>query len=227
MSWVPVIAKKDTRFHKPIPPAARLCLTLHYLAYGGSQQSLSFAYRIAKSTISNVIDETCLALWNCLKEKYLRPPKTSENWKRIAKDFFDKWNLPHCIGAIDEKHIRIKPPINSGSLFYNYKGYFSMALMAICGARYVFTLVDVGSYGFNNDSGIFRKSAMGKAFFNQKMNIPNPDYMSFSPSLGIVPFLLVGDEGFPLQDWLMRHNAGQWIQRMKLYSINDYHRHVE
>ena len=67
----PVIVKKDTRFCKAIPPAERLCLTLHYLAYGGSQQSLSFAYRIAKSTISNVIDETCLALWNCLKEKYL------------------------------------------------------------------------------------------------------------------------------------------------------------
>ena len=211
MLWVPVIAKKDTRFRKPIPPAARLCLTLHYLAYGGSQQSLSFAYRIAKSTISNVIDETCLALWNCLKEKYLRPPKTSEDWKRIAKDFFDIWNLPHCIGAIDGKHIRIKAPINSGSLFYNYKGYFSMALMAIYDARYVFTLVDVGSYGSNNDSGIFRKSAMGKAFFNQKMNIPNPDYMSFSQSFGIVPFFLVGDEGFPLQDWLMRPYAGQGI----------------
>ena len=67
-----VIAKKDnTRFRKAIPPAERLCLTLHYLGNGGSQQSLSFAYRIAKSTLSNVIDETCLALRNCIKEKYL------------------------------------------------------------------------------------------------------------------------------------------------------------
>ena len=106
----PVIAEKDTRFRKAIPPTKRLCLTLRYLAYGGSQQSLSFAYRIAKSTISNAIDETCLALWNCLKEKYLRPPKTSEDRIRIANNFFDIWNLPHCIGAIDGKHIRIKAP---------------------------------------------------------------------------------------------------------------------
>ena len=83
----PVIAKKDTRFRKAIPPAERLCLTLHYLAYRGSQQSLSFAYQIAKSTISNVINETCLALRNCLKGNCLRPPKASEDWKRIAKDF--------------------------------------------------------------------------------------------------------------------------------------------
>ena len=161
----PVIAKKDTRFRKAIPPAERLCLTLHYLAHGGSQQSLSFAYRIAKSTIGNVIDETCLALWNCLKEKCLRPQKTSEDWKRIAKNFFDIWNLLHCIGAIDGKHITIKAPINSGSLFYNYKEYFSMALMVICDVRY---LVDVGSYGSNNNNGIFRKSAMGKHFLIKK-----------------------------------------------------------
>ena len=104
----PVIAKKDTRFCKAIPPAKRLSLTLHYLEYDGSQQSLSFAYRIAKSAISNVIDEICLPLWNCLKEKYLQPLKTSEDWKWIAKDFFDIWNLPHCIGAIDGRHIRVK-----------------------------------------------------------------------------------------------------------------------
>ena len=86
-----------------------------------------------------------------------------------------------------------------------------MALMAICDARYVFTLADVGSYGSNNESGIFRKSPMRKAFFNQKMNIPNPDYMSFSQSFGILPFFLVGEEGFPFQDWLMRTYVGQGI----------------
>ena len=74
-----------------------------------------------------------------------------------------------------------------------------MALMAICDARYVFTLVDVGSYGSNNDSGIFRKSAMGKAFFNQKMNIPNPDYMSFSQSFGIVLFFWLVTRVFPFK----------------------------
>ena len=86
-----------------------------------------------------------------------------------------------------------------------------MNLMAICDARYVFTLVDVGSYGSNNDSGVFRKSAMGKAFLSQKMNVPQPYYLSDSRSYGIVPYFLVGDEGFPLQEWLMRPYAGQGI----------------
>ena len=83
----PVIVKKDTRFCKAIPPAKRLSLTLHYLEYDGSQQSLSFAYRIAKSAISNVINEICLPLWNCLKEKYLQPLKTLRIGNGLQKTF--------------------------------------------------------------------------------------------------------------------------------------------
>ena len=207
----PMITKKDTRLRKAIPAQERLCLTLHYLAYGGSQQSLCFPFRIAKSTICKIIHETCLAIWNGLKDKYLRPPKTADDWKRISNGFNGIWNLPHCIGAIDGKHVAMKCPLNSGSLYYNYKGYFSSILMAICDARYVFTLVDIGSYGSNNDSGVFRNSVMGKAFFNGEMNLPVPEIIVESPSLGNVPYYIVGDEAFPLQPWLLRPFPGQGI----------------
>ena len=207
----PVISKKDTNFRKAISTSERLCVTLHYLAYGGTQQSLSFSFRIAKSTISEIINETCAAIWECLKEQYARPPRTTEDWKNIVKDFYEIWNLPHCIGAIDGKHIRIKAPANTGSLYFNYKGFFSVILMAICDARYVFTFVDIGSYGSNNDSGVFRKSAIGKAFFNGEMNLPNPEFIENYQAYGNIPYYLVGDEAFPLQSWLMRPYPGQGI----------------
>lgn len=165
----PKIQKKDTRFRKSISPSERLCLTIHYLAYGNSQQSLSFSYRLGRSTVSEIIRETCEAIWEGLNERYCMPPTTKEHWKQISKEFEDIWNLPHCIGAIDGKHIAMKSPLNSGSLYFNYKGYFSLILMAICDAHYVFTLVDIGSYGSNNDSGVFRNSQMGKAFFDNRM----------------------------------------------------------
>ena len=80
----PVIAKKDTKFRKAISESERLCLTLHYLAYGKAQQSLSFSFRIAKSTISNIVNETCAAIWECLQQQYLRPPKTSDDWQVVS-----------------------------------------------------------------------------------------------------------------------------------------------
>ena len=74
-----LITKKDTPFPKAISPAELLCLTLHYLGYGGSQQSLSFSFQIAKSIINNIINKTCLAVWDCLKEQYVHPPKPTDD----------------------------------------------------------------------------------------------------------------------------------------------------
>ena len=128
----PIISKEDTRFQKAIPSAERLCLTLHYLAYDGSKLSL-FSFRIAKPTICSIVNETCMSLCmqshlGCLSEQYVWSPRTSDDWKRITKDFENIWNLPHCIGAIDGKHVSIKSQLKSGSLYYNYKGFFSMIL---------------------------------------------------------------------------------------------------
>ena len=90
-------------------------------------------------------------------------PKTVNNIREISRGFEDLWNLPHCVGAIDGKHVNMKCPNNSGSLYYNYKGFFSLVLMAICDSHYNFTLVDIGDYGGNNDGGVLSHSDIGKA----------------------------------------------------------------
>ena len=164
-----MILKQDTVMRKAIQPAERLSLTLHHLAYGDSQLSNSFQFRVGKSTVSGIICETCSAIWNGLNHEYLNPPSTSQDWKKIAAKFERLWNLPHCIGAIDGKHVAMKCPLKSGSLYYNYKGWFSLVLLAVCDARYAFTLVDIGSYGSCNDSGIFSYSVMGQAFAGTNM----------------------------------------------------------
>lgn len=46
------------------------------------------------------------------------PPTNEESWLRIADEFEEKWNFPHCIGAIDGKHVVIQVSSFSEFIFY-------------------------------------------------------------------------------------------------------------
>ena len=51
-------------------------------------------------------------------------------------------------------------------MYHNYKGTFSIVLLAICDVKYHFTLVDVDQYGSNNGSGVLTGLKISGAFEN-------------------------------------------------------------
>ena len=204
------ITKKTTRFRKPLSAEERLVITLRFLATGESQQSLTYAFRVGKATISKVIAETCDAIYLSLGD-YIQCPSNAEEWRNVASQFEDRWNFPHAIGAIDGKHIRIECPKKTGSLYHNYKGFFSIVLLAICDANYCFTLFDLGSYGSNNDSGILSHSEMGERFDCEEMNLPDPEPLP-GCNYEKLPYFLLGDDIFPLKFWIIRGYGGSNLE---------------
>ncbi|XP_008188347.1 protein ANTAGONIST OF LIKE HETEROCHROMATIN PROTEIN 1-like, partial [Acyrthosiphon pisum] len=125
-------------------------------------------------------------------------------WKTIADRYNELWNLPNCVGSIDGKHIRIKAPVNSGSSFFNYKGYFSIVLMATADADGKFITIDVGEYGRNSDSKVFKESAFGQLLFKKKLNLPENACLPHEENDPTFPYYFVADEAFPLLDNVMR-----------------------
>ena len=62
------------------------------------QVSLSFNFRLGKSTVCSVLRETCEVLWTVLGKEYVRAPVSVAEWEEISRDFLLKWNFPNCIG---------------------------------------------------------------------------------------------------------------------------------
>ena len=123
-----------------------------HLSQGSSFAFIASSFKLGRETVRKIVLETCEAIWTKLSPFYV--PEPSENdLTEIAEDFWNDWNLPNCVGAIDGKHIAIKCPPKSGSSFFNYKKFFSIVLLAVSDAKYVFTYIDCGAYGSQSDGG--------------------------------------------------------------------------
>lgn len=197
-----------------IEPAERLALTLRYLATGSSQVSLSFNFRMGRSTVCGILKETCEAIWTALKQEHVRVPSCEAEWVGISKQFEQIWNFPNCIGAIDGKHIVIQAPINAGSTFFNYKGTHSIVLLAVCDAHYRFTFVDLGEAGRHSDGGVLANSEFGQAFENGALAIPDPRPLTGTTQPAL-PLVIVADAAFPLKENMLRPYPGKNLSEDK------------
>ncbi|XP_050064147.1 uncharacterized protein LOC126552987 [Aphis gossypii] len=145
-----------------------------FLGTGDSYQSIAFSFRLRHSTVQSIVLEVCSAIISKLKEEYLSI-LSEEDWKRIAKEFWDIWISPIA------RCIRRKTRV----------------LLALVDAQYKFLAVDIGAYGKNSDGGILSNSNLGKSLERNKLNIPNDQYLSDTNEK--LPLVIIGDEGFPLK----------------------------
>lgn len=189
------------------------------MSSGTPFRRLAYSFRIGKSTIATIVGDTCQAIWNCLQNIHI-PLPTSDMFKKIAQDFYTKWGFPHCIGSMDGKHIRIKCPPNSGSMYFNYKHFFSINLLAVTDANYKFITVDIGAYGKDSDGGVLSNSKFQKCIENETFNIPKEEKL---PNSNIIaPYVFIGDEAFPLRSYLMRPYPRNQLQDSHKKAVFNY-----
>ncbi|CAI6375883.1 unnamed protein product [Macrosiphum euphorbiae] len=133
------------------------------------------------------------------------PELTSqEQWIDIANKFYKKTNFPNCIGAVDGKHIRLD-------------------------AEYCFTTIDVGAYGREGDSTVFKECPFGRKLYSEELNLPEPVCLpntTDSPQ----PFVIVADEAFGLHKNLLRPYPGRGLndkRKIFNYRLSRARRYVE
>ena len=107
-----------------------------------------------------------------------------------------------------------------GYFLFILLGTHSIVLVAVCDARYQFTL-EIGSSGRNADGGVFAESEFGKALENNNLHFPPPGSLPKKPT-DRCPYLFTADDAFPLKKWLMKPHLGKFLSEEKKYLIIVY-----
>jgi len=125
----------------------------------------------------------------------------------VASEFSEQWNFPNCAGALDGKRVLLQAPMNSGSLYYDYKQQFSVVLLALVDAHYRFLYIDVGANGRMSDAGVFSNSKLSGALENNDLKFPPASALPGTTTGA--PFVVVADDAFPLKTYMLKPYPGR------------------
>lgn len=138
-------------------------------------------------------------------------PSTEEQWLSVAEGYNRKWNFPNVLGSMDGKHVTLQSPKNSGSDYFNYKGFFSIVLFAIVDSDYSFIYVSAGCQGHLSDGGVFEHTMFNESMSNNYLKTSKVKVLPGSNFP--FPYVFLADDAFPLKTWIMKpfpgtHNKG-------------------
>ena len=190
------------RVRAPLEPGHKLLITLRFLATGTAYRSMRFELRVPHNTISVVVREVCRALFRTYRNEAFSLPATQQAWREKAQGFAQRWNFHNCVGAIDGKHIAIRKPPKSGSVYFNYKGFYSIVLMALVDSNYCFLWADVGAPGSCSDGGVYKHGSLKRRLADGTIGLPPPEPIPGDDRP--LPYFIIGDDAFPMTTYLMK-----------------------
>ncbi|XP_049315330.1 putative nuclease HARBI1 [Bactrocera dorsalis] len=178
-----------------IPFDLRFLTSLYFYGHGSYQKCVGNNYMLSmsQSSVSRALHFISKLIVD-VKGSEICFPSSAQDVSDAKKGFYTKFGIKGTIGAIDCTHIGIVSPSTTDattplSLFMNRKGFYSLNVEAVCDHRLLFTAVNARYPGSCHDSGIWTTSPT-------RMHLTNT-YNTQSDSW------LLGDQGYPLEPWLL------------------------
>lgn len=185
--------KKNSR---KIPPHIKVFTALQFYGHGSYQKIVGqdFFMPMSQSAVSKCINEVTRAIIKCLADKIVFPT-TNEQILKCKLEFMAKTGFPGTVGVVDGSHVGIiSPEVNDerapSLLFYNRKGFYSLNVQFICDANFKILNINTKFPGSVHDSAVWTTS---RAREIMKLRFEHGDHSSW----------LIGDQGYPLEPWLL------------------------
>lgn len=164
------LGSKSPQAHRP--NLIILLFIFRYLATGQSYKRLMYGFRVPHNTISLIVPEVFRTIIVEYADEVIVTPITQEEWLEVAQEFSSRWNFHHALGALDGKNIAIRCPRNRGSLYYNYKGFYSIVMLALVDPDYKSLWLDIGSNGSASDVQVFNTRLFKELIESGEINFP-------------------------------------------------------
>lgn len=162
-------------------------MALRYLANPGFQSGIAREFGIHQTTVSKTAWQVVQNVCSQSQEWVTWPTRSQQQLQEAKSNWYEKFEYPSAIGAIDCTHIRIEKPSGAiGNEYVNRKGYASINVQATCDEKHRFTSVDASWPGSVHDNRIFKNSEI---------------HVDLSNRQGVV---LLGDEGYGIAPFVMK-----------------------
>lgn len=90
--------EKHSTFRECVSPEEKVIIALRFYATGESYDSLTWGFLRAPNTISLIVTEVSIAIFEVFQPLFLNTPSTTGEWKQISDQFESKWQFPNCLG---------------------------------------------------------------------------------------------------------------------------------
>ena len=91
----------------------------------------------------------------------------------------------------------LKKPKNTEALYHNYKGFFSIVMLALVDGQYKFRWVDAGTEGSCSYGQIFNASQLKRRIEDDRIGFPDP--APITQGGPDVPYFILADDAFALK----------------------------
>jgi hypothetical protein len=139
----------------------RLAVALFWYASGSTQRHIGDLFGISRQSVAKFCNIVSRAIVEHLVPLQILFPKSVSEILELNRlsQINAQYALPTCIGAIDGTHIRIVAQPDYTIQWRNYKGYYSVQLLAAVDFKCRFLSYDFGLPGSSHDAYVLRTSS--------------------------------------------------------------------